>query len=87
MQTQDLEFYTGYKQNDIKVCAEDIAQAHRDAPTNTLQAIKEKYAHAPYEKVSQNPRVQPLAPGAITTLNTAPSSASVAAGVRSNQFA
>lgn len=85
--THDLEHYTGYTAPELAECAEDIAQAHRDAPTNTLQAIREKYSHSPYQRVAINPRVQPLLRGTfLYNYRPAPSAASAAEGVTSNQF-
>lgn len=57
--TPTLQHYTGYAEEELSECAEDIAQCHRDAAGIALRAIYEKYSHSPYNRVSKAVRPVP----------------------------
>lgn len=45
--------FTGYKREELMGCVKALHAIHRKAPTNTLQAVREKYSHSPYMAVSK----------------------------------
>eukprot|EP01098_Paradermamoeba_levis_P015554 TRINITY_DN7973_c0_g1_i1.p3 TRINITY_DN7973_c0_g1~~TRINITY_DN7973_c0_g1_i1.p3 ORF type:complete len:141 (+),score=43.59 TRINITY_DN7973_c0_g1_i1:890-1312(+) len=53
--TSTLEFYTQYKTSDpeFQKCLKDLYNIYKNAPTHSLQAVREKYASAKYQKISQ----------------------------------
>lgn len=52
-QTVNHVHFTGYKREELMGCVKALHAIHRKAPTNTLQAVREKYSHSPYMAVSK----------------------------------
>eukprot|EP00762_Andalucia_godoyi_P006730 ANDGO_06145.mRNA.1 Cyclin-A1-1 len=60
--TPTLEYYTSYTVADVRSCVAEMHSVFRNAEYQSLQAVREKYSHSKYMRVSTIPCPQALPP-------------------------